>query len=192
MSLSISRTRLGLFSLLWMWALACAPPPTSSPIKPAVPRTTGPTPDSRQHRDSPQAHSQPPHPALGEVESQTLAGINVHRTSIGLRPLRHDSFLAEIARAHSRSMADGQAPLGHDGMSSRTAKVRAYMPSRRVAENVSKSSRALNQVAHAAVTGWLASPVHLRNIDGPYSTTGIGAARSAQGVTFMTQIFAEN
>ena len=126
------------------------------------------------------------------MESQTLAGINAHRTAIGLRPLQHDAHLAELARTHSRAMAAGQTPFGHEQMSSRTQKIRAYMPSRRVAENVSKSTRALPQIADAAVRGWLASPVHLRNINGPYTTSGIGAAQSAEGVTFMTQIFAGN
>jgi uncharacterized protein YkwD len=181
--------RLAVFSMLlamllatsWMGALACAPGFSPGPTSSRAP--------SEELRSQAKPTS---HPTLSEVESETLAGINAHRTSIGLRPLRHDSVLSEIARAHSRAMAGGQTPLGHERMSSRTAMVREYMASRRVAENVSKSSRALNQVANAAVRGWLASPPHLRNVNGTYSTSGIGAARSAEGVTFMTQIFAGN
>jgi len=199
-----------LFSMSWMGALACAS--GSSPVP--TPVTTASSPPERlQHREpgnvpprrAPsrsssrsssevlRSQAEPtPSPTLSEVESETLAGINAHRRSIGLRPLQQDPVLADIARAHSRAMAGGLTPLGHERMSSRTAKVREYMASRRVGENVSKSSRALNQVANAAVRGWLASPPHLRNVNGSYSTSGIGAARSAQGVTFMTQIFAGN
>ena len=174
-----------LFAMLlatsWMGALACAP--GSSP---------GST-SSRASSEERRSQAKPtPHPTLSDIESETLAGINAHRTSIGLRPLQHDPVLADIARAHSRAMAGGRTPLGHERLSSRATMVREYMSSRRVAENVSKSSRALNQVANAAVRGWLASPPHVRNVNGTYSTSGIGAARSAEGVTFMTQIFAGN
>jgi uncharacterized protein YkwD len=181
--------RLAVFSMLlsmllatsWMGALACAP--GSSP---------GPT-SSRAPSEELRSQAKPTSPpTLSDVESETLAGINAHRTSIGLRPLQHDAVLADIARAHSRAMAGGRTPLGHERLSSRATMVREYMPSRRVGENVSKSSRVLNQVANAAVRGWLASPPHLRNVNGTFSTSGIGAVRNAQGVTFMTQIFAGN
>ena len=195
-----------LFSMSWMGALACAsgssPVPTpvttaSSPPERLQHREPGNVPprrtSSRSSSEALRSQAEPtPSPTLEKVESETLAGINAHRSSIGLQPLQHDSVLADIARAHSRAMAGGRTPLGHERLSSRAAMVREHMPSRRVGENVSKSSRALNQVANAAVRGWLASPPHLRNVNGTYSTSGIGAARSAEGVTFMTQIFAGN
>lgn len=202
MRLSCAETHLASFLILWLWVLACAPVPSPAPLQRStvIRGAAGPTPERQQHGASPSRRpssgasgreaTRTPLATLSGVESRTLAGINTHRISIGLPALRGDSVLAEIARVHSRAMADGRRPFGHERMSSRTARVRAYMPSRRVAENVSKSSRALNRVADAAVEGWLASSVHLRNIDGPYSTSGIGAARNSDGVTFMTQIFA--
>ncbi len=40
------------------------------------------------------------------------------------------------------------------------------------------------------MSGWLRSPGHRENIEGAYDLTGIGVARSRQGVYYFTQLFA--
>jgi len=158
--------------------IACAPAP---PSRESVP-------PSRRPGAAPPIESVPA--PIADVERQAFSGVNDYRTSIGLRPLVNDAYLAQIARHHSRAMAQGLVPFGHAQMKQRAGEVRAYMPARGFAENVAKSSRSLDRVAMATVRNWIASPVHLHNIEGRYSTSGIGAARNEQGVTYLTQVFA--
>jgi len=40
-----------------------------------------------------------------------------------------------------------------------------------------------------AVQGWLSSPAHRHNLEGPFTLTGIGVARNARGEVVFTQIF---
>jgi uncharacterized protein YkwD len=43
--------------------------------------------------------------------------------------------------------------------------------------------------AAVAVQGWLESPGHRENIEGPYELTGVGVASNAKGEVYFTQIF---
>ena len=75
-------------------------------------------------------------------------------------------------------MARGRVGFGHDGFGSRAAH------SGGKAENV-----AYNRTARGAVSSWLGSPGHRRNIEGSYNLTGIGIAPGRRGGYFFTQIF---
>jgi uncharacterized protein YkwD len=55
------------------------------------------------------------------------------------------------------------------------------------AENVAYG----NITAKEVVDNWLKSPGHRRNIEGKYTITGIGVAKSSDGTIFFTQIFVE-
>lgn len=175
-----------------LWAAGCAPPPAPSdpPPQAAPPRQMAPAPRAAAAPVAPGQAAAPP--AGLELEQLALAGINRHRTSIGLAPLAYDPRLADIARTHSRAMADGITDFGHEGFAQRAAQVRSLMPARGFAENVWRSTRPVDQVVDAAVQGWLSSPVHRRNIEGRYTASGIGAARSASGATYLTEIFIGN
>lgn len=178
-------------------ALSCAPAPQ---LKPAAPRYNPPPPDQRYNPPPPdvdrpaQTAAVPVSPSaeVADLERQTFSAVNAHRVSVGLSALRQNSRLAQIARAHSRAMAEGSSGFGHEGFARRAAQVRSEMPARGFAENVSKSSRAIDQVAPSAMHNWLNSAVHRKNIEGRYSASGVGAARSASGTTYMTQIFIGN
>jgi uncharacterized protein YkwD len=107
-----------------------------------------------------------------------------------MRALRADPRIAEIARAHSRAMAAGRRRFGHGDFDDRSQAVEARVaPYRRVAENVSRHKRRRDEIPSAAVAGWLRSSGHRRNIEGPFSLTGIGAAVSSHGEIYLTQIF---
>ena len=101
---------------------------------------------------------------------------------------RWEEQIAQIARAHSRDMARGQAGFGHDGLQKRAKQVGASMKIAGLAENVSRHDRSSGFV-DAAMKQWLASPVHKKNIDGDYDLAGVGAAQDANGVVYFTQIF---
>jgi uncharacterized protein YkwD len=122
------------------------------------------------------------------LEATVFEEINRRRVSLRLDPLEHDDRLAEQARRHSRNMAEGTVPFGHQGFQERVAESGLEVIS--AAENVSRN-RGHDDPAMVAVEGWLDSPGHRTNIDGDYNRTGIGVARSPEGVYFFTQLFAK-
>ena len=95
-----------------------------------------------------------------------------------LAPLELRENLCDIARRHSRRMAD-RGKLFHskldrllgDGIS-------------RVGENVAYAGS-----LSSALRGFLDSPPHLANIMGPFTMTGVGVVRR-DGTLWITQIFA--
>ena len=116
--------------------------------------------------------------------------VNEHRTTLGLTPLALIPEISDIARVHSRDMATGRVARGHAGADARAEKISNSIPYRGFGENVA----AINQGGEggegaAAVSGWLQSPGHRRNIEGSYDLAGIGIARSEDGTYFFTQLF---
>jgi uncharacterized protein YkwD len=43
--------------------------------------------------------------------------------------------------------------------------------------------------SNEAVSGWLKSPGHLKNLQGKYNLTGVGVATNDKGEVYLTQIF---
>ena len=128
--------------------------------------------------------------SLDALEAEVLERVNRHRRAAGLRALRADPRIAEVARAHSRAMASGHRRFGHGGFDERSQALEARIaPYRRVAENVALQRSRHGDVPIRAVAGWLRSSGHRRNIEGPYSLTGVGAAVSERGEVYLTQIF---
>ncbi len=127
-------------------------------------------------------------PDVSQIERDAEKGINAHRESTGRPAFRSDATVAKIARGHSRDMAKGRVGFGHDGLRDRVEQVQKHFEIAGAAENVSKQQRKEGH-AEAAVNRWLESPVHLKNIDGNYDLSGIGAAMSKDGTVFITQIF---
>ena len=86
-------------------------------------------------------------------------------------------------------MARGDVDFGHEGFSDRMAHLRRELPGLTgCGENVLMTSDP-REVAKSAVTLWLHSPPHRKNIRGDYNYSGIGIWESAQGVIYFTQIF---
>jgi len=137
---------------------------------------------------TPCASSGPPATDLRALEAEVGVRINAHRKAAGKPELASNDELARIARRHSERMASGRIRLGHDGMQDRVDELVAGLGISRYAENVSRHDRDAGFV-DAAVTRWLASPSHRKNIDGPYTASGVGAARSADGAVYFTQVF---
>jgi uncharacterized protein YkwD len=115
-------------------------------------------------------------------------GINDYREAQGLEPLDPDDDLSRIAEEHSRRMARGEVPLGHDGFEDRARAIRREVAYRSVAENVGYN-RGMADPAADAVARWLHSPQHRENVLGDYEITGVGVAVSSRGDHYFTQIF---
>jgi len=136
---------------------------------------------------APPATSPPAGPTYPEVEARVHELINRHRASRRLAPLASDAAVAAVARRHSEQMAAGRTPFGHDGFDSRAAEIRRVQTFRAMAENVAYDSR--TPAAERLVASWLASPGHLSNIEGQFQVSGVGVARSPDGLYYATQIF---
>jgi uncharacterized protein YkwD len=126
--------------------------------------------------------------SLQTMEQAVHAQINQYRASRGLPPLTLDSRISAQARTHSQAMAIGRVPFSHNGFQQRVKTIARTIPYANAAENVSYS-KGYQDPATQAVKSWLKSPGHLKNIEGKYGLTGIGAAQNAKGEIYFTQIF---
>ncbi len=126
---------------------------------------------------------------LGTLEHDVARLVNEHRSGRHLTTLTLDTAVASIARAHSIAMAQGRAPLGHDGFAERAKRVEAFLTFKEIAENVALNDYTEVRTVRVAVDGWLRSPPHRENIEGAFDITGVGIARSGDGTFYFTQLF---
>mmetsp|Transcript_28152 Transcript_28152/g.24882 ORF Transcript_28152/g.24882 Transcript_28152/m.24882 type:complete len:92 (+) Transcript_28152:571-846(+) len=87
---------------------------------------------------------------------------------------------------HSKNMAEGKVPIGHDGFQDRMHKVPFYI--RSFSENVAWNSNSSDPV-ETAVIGWINSPGHRKNLLSVSSHCGIAVYVKA-GNYYFTQLFA--
>jgi uncharacterized protein YkwD len=115
--------------------------------------------------------------------------INDYRKKKGLRPLAMSTVMNAEALKHSENMAARRTSFSHNGFQGRIKRISSSLNGvSNAAENVAMGSTSAKQV----VEEWLSSPMHRRNIEGPYSLTGIGVAADKRGVLYYTQIFVTN
>ena len=171
----------GLTSVAFSLSKNTAPPQTPAPEPPSTPPAPPPTPPAPPPTPPP-----PPPPTFTAYDDEILQLINAHRASIGKPALLKSQVIWEQANGHSRNMASGTVPFGHDGFSARIAAIRADLGSGGSgAENVAMGYNS----AAAVVNGWLSSSGHRANIEGNAARTGISAVRSGSGTWYYTQIF---
>lgn len=125
---------------------------------------------------------------VAAMEKSVHRQINQYRREKGLPPLKLDGKISQIAREHSKRMADKKVAFGHNGSSSRYNKISKLIPWRGVAENVAYNQGHRNP-GKVAVDGWKKSPGHNRNMVGKYQVTGIGIAKNSKGEYYFTQLF---
>ncbi|MHB9027634.1 MAG: CAP domain-containing protein [Candidatus Latescibacterota bacterium] len=122
------------------------------------------------------------------MEERVFSLVNRYRREQGLSSLERMDVISEQARQHSRSMASGKVPLGHDGAEDRFAAIRKSIPAVAFSENVG-SNRGLSDPAQQVVQGWINSLDHRRNLLGDYDLTGVGIAVSSDSTYYFTQIY---
>jgi uncharacterized protein YkwD len=133
---------------------------------------------------------EPPTAAAAEgLEASTHEHVNDHRRAMGLSPLAYNARIAAVARRHSKDMAAGRVPAGHEGFEARQREISKRIPWRGIAENVGLNDYPPSETVRAAVSGWLGSRGHRESIVGRYDVTGVGIARGARGAHYYTQIF---
>lgn len=114
--------------------------------------------------------------------------INEYRASNNLPLLELNSTISQQAEIHSEKMARGKVPFSHQGFEQRIEAINTEIAYRRAAENIAYNSGYENP-AERAVSGWIDSTNHRKNILGNYNLTGIGIAKNQQGEYYFTQLF---
>jgi uncharacterized protein YkwD len=123
------------------------------------------------------------------VETETFSIVNEYRQANDLPLLIWDAKIAKEARRHSQDMATGDVDFGHDGFRDRVDRLKNVMSGFRGAgENVLMTDD-LDHVARKAVTLWLHSPHHLKNIRGDYNYSAVGIWEGKDGALYFTQVF---
>lgn len=120
-----------------------------------------------------------------KLEQEIFKRVNEHRHGQGRPPVVWSESIAEVCRRHSRDMAGGMIPFGHDGCGDRFDQLSALLPWRLIAEVVGYSGSPQD-----VVKAWIASPEHGGYLVGDYELAGVGVAKPASGAAFyVTQIF---
>jgi uncharacterized protein YkwD len=139
------------------------------------------------------AHTRPPaesRPGLRSatpLEQAVFQQVNAYRARQQIPALQWQESLAQQARQHSQAML-ASTQVGHTGFAQRLAAVGRVLPWASAAENVAYTQGMQDPVTQA-VQGWLNSPGHRHNLEGPFTLTGIGVAVNARGEVAFTQIF---
>ncbi|MCX6566257.1 MAG: CAP domain-containing protein [Candidatus Aminicenantes bacterium] len=122
---------------------------------------------------------------FSELERRVFDRVNAKRAENGLEAVVWNDAIANLARSHSKDMAEGTVPFGHDGFDDRFASINLLIPASAGAENIAYASS-----ADSAFNLWMDSAGHRDNILGDYDYTGVGVAWStADGVYYFTEIF---
>jgi len=120
----------------------------------------------------------------GELETMKL--INDYRVSIGLNPLEKINHISYKSEEHDFYMIDNKV-VSHDGFVERSNNIMKLLGASTVGENIAYNYNS----AQAALTAWLNSPAHKKNIEGNYTHFGISIRQdAATGKKYYTNIFA--
>lgn len=123
-----------------------------------------------------------------EEARRMLTASNCVRARAGCENLVWNSRLASIAQRAAERMARREVPFSHCGACERFAEY-PLGEGATYGENLARSE-GVSPLADAVVRGWEDSPGHLRNLTGPFSACGVGAASDEAGVCFVVQLLA--
>lgn len=126
------------------------------------------------------------------IERDVFALLNNARAEKGLPPLEWDDSLAELARMHSRNMANEKffSHRGQDGsMVDDRAQKLGIFNWRAIGENIA-FLQGYENPAKLAVEKWMNSPAHRRNVLGEkWTESAVGVAMGPDGSYYFTQVF---
>ncbi len=125
------------------------------------------------------------------IEQQIHSLVNRQRQSQKRLPLSIKGAITAQCRLHSRNMALGLVPAGHQGVAERAGSLQPAITVRTYSENVAVS-RGYKNPARDAVDGWMKNPEHRKAILGDYDLTGVGVAMTADSTFYFTQMFVKS
>jgi len=129
--------------------------------------------------------------SVDPMTAEILKAINAERSKKGLSPLRINQTLTKVALYKSSEMAEDNyyahvSPAG-EGVEALFTRM-GVSDWKGLGENLLRTTGSIS--AEKAVAVWMQSPDHRAIILTPYTDTGIGLARAADGTTYITQAFA--
>lgn len=133
--------------------------------------------------------------SIKSFELQVLQITNMERAKYGLKELKHDEGLADLARRHSQNMHKhnffAHKDIWGDEVGDRKRKYYPEMLVTSVGENLGKFTNSCNAFKpEELVRGWMNSPGHREQIMDPeYTHLGVGISVK-NGVMYATQNFA--
>lgn len=133
-----------------------------------------------------------PSSSILQVERSTFDLMNAERASRGLPRLGWSEDLAQVARLHSMNMA-ANSFFSHQGQDGSMVDDRADLFGvrgwRAIGENIAYM-RGYKDPEQKAVTSWLNSPSHRRNmLSQQWKEAAIGVAVGDDGAYYFTQVF---
>lgn len=127
-----------------------------------------------------------------DVERLAFDLLNDERAAKGLAPLVWNDQIAEIARMHSRNMANERffSHRGSDGsMVDDRAEVFGISKWRAIGENIA-FLQGYDDPAAIAVKKWMESPSHKKNVlNANWSESAVGVVVTPDGEYYFTQVF---
>ncbi|BAU11774.1 hypothetical protein LEP3755_22770 [Leptolyngbya sp. NIES-3755] len=129
-------------------------------------------------------------PTAAQIEAAVRQQINQVRQQDGLKALKQNDQLAEVARRYSQQMAEKDffSHTGADGSNVAQRVEAAQITFQIVGENLYTGTNIPDPV-DSAVEGWMNSPGHRENILRPiYAETGIGVWKTGN-TYYITQLF---
>jgi uncharacterized protein YkwD len=131
-----------------------------------------------------------------ELEKEVFGLINQKRIAYGLEPLEWNDQLADVARLHSRDMAENNffshQNLRGENPEDRLIKKGIYSPAGEVLHQQSRFSfiippipKTQGQLAGDTVDGWMNSPRHRMIILGSFSKVGVGVWEKDFSTTYF-------
>lgn len=125
---------------------------------------------------------------LKSLEDEVVRLVNQHRVNSGLQPLANNWQAARVARIKSQDMINSKY-FSHISPTygSPFKMLESYgLRFSAAAENIAMGQRTAQEV----VNTWMNSPGHKANIlSKSYTQIGVGAAKSANGTLYWTQMF---
>ncbi|GEM_PF-231559 len=126
---------------------------------------------------------------ISGMEQLVFRMVNDYRVSQGLTELEWNAQVADLARDHSRDMAEGRIAFGHGNFAERVSTLSGLFRVQTVAENVGLTTN-LDSPAQVVVDAWIANPSHKENIEDDFTITGVGVARDdSRDTWYYTQLF---
>lgn len=134
------------------------------------------------------------HDKLKEMCDRIHDLVNQQRKDNRLAPLKLDPPLAEVAVSHSDDMA-GHGFFDHKNLKGKDLQQRCMdkgIQREKIGENIF-CCQGIPDPARTAVTGWMNSPGHRKNIlEKGFAHQGLGIAQAMDGTFFITQVFASD
>lgn len=130
-----------------------------------------------------------------ETERKIFDLINKERNRKKIEELIWNPKLAELARSYSEKMARERFFSHFDRNGNDVAERAKNMRITKwklIGENLFMSDD-YEKIEQTAVKGWMKSPTHRDNIlEEKFNETGVGLARSRDGMIYITQVFIQN